>query len=81
MTTYYYMLLTVFAVIVFMIAVDANVGAWIYLQSKMFIVNIKRWIFMVRFHPNNPIPKWTMEWRLNRISKQLQKEAKSNGDV
>ena len=81
MSNYYYMLLAVFAIIVYIIVVDANVGAWIYLQSKMFVVNIKRWIFMVRFHPNNPIPKWTMEWRINRISKQLQKEEKSSGDV
>lgn len=78
MTIYYYTLLSVFAIIVYMIVVDANVGAWIYLQSKMFLVNIKRWIFMIRFHPNNPIPKWTLNWRMNRMTKKLQREIQKN---
>jgi hypothetical protein len=44
---YYYALLTIFAVVVYMMAVDENVGKWILLQLQLFRINMmKRWFVL-----------------------------------
>jgi len=44
---YYYALLTIFAVVVYMMAVDENVGKWILLQVQLIRINIiKRWFVL-----------------------------------
>lgn len=44
---YYYALLSVFAIIVYMMAVDENVGRWVWLQFQLLRINvIKRWFVL-----------------------------------
>lgn len=71
---YYYALFTVFAVLAYMIIVDKNVAIFIELMIKFAWVQIKRAWWIVRFHPANPIPRWTLNWRVNRMVRKLEKE-------
>ena len=48
---YYYGLLLVFGVVAYMIVVDKNVAIYIVLLGKLAKLNIKRFIFWVKFYP------------------------------
>jgi hypothetical protein len=72
--TYYYILFAFFAVVIYMMVVDENVGIAIDLLFKYFVVQCKRLWWMARFHPRNPISKWVYERRLNKMISDLQKE-------
>ena len=71
---YYYALFTVFAVLAYMIVVDKNVAIFIELMIRFAWVQIKRAWWIIRFHPANPIPRWTLNWRVNRMVRKLEKE-------
>ena len=75
---YYYALFTVFAVLAYMIVVDKNVAIFIELMVRFAWVQIKRAWWIVRFHPANPIPRWTLNWRIERMTKQLEKDLKND---
>lgn len=74
MTIYYYIVFTIFTGIAYMMIVDKNVLTYIELIFGYSIVQIKRAWWIVRFHPNNPIPRWTLNWRIERMTKKLEKE-------
>ena len=45
--SYYYSLLLLFAIVVYMMAVDTNVSRWIWLQFQLLRINvIKRWFVL-----------------------------------
>jgi hypothetical protein len=73
MTLYYYAIFAVFAIIVYMITVDKNVAVFIDLMIRYAWVQLKRAWWIVRFHPINPIPRWTLNWRIERMTRQLEK--------
>lgn len=76
MQFYYYATFTVFAIIAFMIVVDRNVAIFINLMIRYAGVQFKRAWWIVRFHPINPIPRWTLNWRIERMTRQLEKDLK-----
>ena len=78
MTTYYYTIFVIFAVLVYMIVVDPNVGKFIELVGQMVVVNIKRLYYLAAYHPNNKIAAWMMERRINKMASQLQKELQND---
>ncbi|HRD41929.1 MAG TPA: hypothetical protein PLI52_04115 [Prochlorococcaceae cyanobacterium AMR_MDS_5431] len=59
-----------------MIIVDKNVAIFIELMARFAVVQLKRAWWIVRFHPINPIPRWTLNWRVERMTRQLEKELK-----
>lgn len=67
---YYYALLSVFAIIVYMMAVDENVGKWVWLQFQLLrIYFAKRWFILtlgIRLKYDN--------WRLMRALKKIRKD-------
>lgn len=73
-TYYYYSLLLVFVVICFMMSVDKNVSAYIDLVFKLVKLNIQKWIWMIRFHPKNPITNFLAMRKYMKIAKDLEKE-------
>lgn len=73
---YYYTIFTIFAIIVYIIAVDKNVAIFIELMARFAIVQVKRAWWILRFHPINPIPRWTLKWKIERITKKLEKDLK-----
>lgn len=80
MTLYYYAIFAVFAIIVYMITVDKNVAIFIDLMIRYAGVQLKRAWWIVRFHPINPIPRWTLKWRVERMTRQLEKSLKIDRD-
>lgn len=59
--TYYYALLFVFAIIAYMIAVDANVAQYITLLWKLAGVQIRRGIFILKFKPRLMWDTWNIK--------------------
>jgi hypothetical protein len=75
---YYYALFTVFAILAYMIVVDKNVAIFIELMIRFAWVQIKRAWWIIRLHPANPIPRWTLNWRIKRMTRQLEKDLKND---
>jgi hypothetical protein len=61
-----------------MIVVDKNVAIFIELMVRFAWVQVKRAWWIVRFHPINPIPRWTLNWRIERMTRQLEKDLKDD---
>jgi len=71
----------IFAVILYMMAVDSNVSVYIVLQTKLLKINLSRFIWMLVNHPNNFITTWVNNRKYDKIAKDFLKEYNSNGDV
>jgi hypothetical protein len=71
---YYYILLTLFAITCYMIIVDQNVATYIDLQRKMLGLNLRRFYWMIKFHPKNPITNLIMKWNYAKILRDLKKD-------
>jgi len=63
-----------FSILAILIVIDRNVGAYIDLMLRFGVVQIKRLIWIIRFHPKNPITRWTLNWRVERMTRQLEKD-------
>lgn len=80
---YYYSLLTVFSVIVVLMATDPSVSQYICLLSKVAKNNLDRFYWMMRFHPallSSPIAKWWMMRRYMRTAEELSQELSKKQD-
>jgi hypothetical protein len=77
MSTYYYTLFIIFTVIVTMMILDHNVSEYINLLFKILKVNIERFIWMIRFHPNNFITTYLQNRKYDKIARELEKEFSS----
>lgn len=74
MTAFQYTLFIIFAVIFYMISVDKNVSDYISIMLKLTGINIQRLIWMIKFHPRNPITNFIMARKYERFAKELEKE-------
>jgi len=77
MSTYYYTLFIIFTVIVTMMILDHNVSEYINLLFKILKINIQRFIWMIRFHPNNFITTYLQNRKYDKIARELEKEFSS----
>lgn len=79
---YYLTLLSATAIIVALMVIDPNVGVWIDLQYKLFVINIKKWWFLTTLYPRLQYDKWKLKKSLEKIRKEynLPKEGE-DGDV
>jgi hypothetical protein len=57
-----------------MAIVDQNVLDYILILFKIIKVNFERAIWLIRFHPKNPITNLIMKFKYDKIAKELQKE-------
>jgi len=73
MTTYYLLCLFL-GIILYMAIVDQNVLDYILILFKIIKVNFERAIWLIRFHPKNPITNLIMKFKYDKIAKELQKE-------
>lgn len=72
--TPYYLLCLFLGIILYMAAVDQNVLDYITIQLNIAKVTFERFIWMVRFHPRNPITNLIMKFKYDKIARELQKE-------
>lgn len=54
--------------------IDENILIYLTLIFKILKINTERMIWMIRFHPRNPITNLMMKWKYDKIARQLQKE-------
>jgi hypothetical protein len=66
--------LVIFGILAYLIWVDENVIIYLTLIFKILRVNTERMLWMIRFHPRNPITNLMMKWKYDRIARDLMKE-------
>lgn len=80
--TYYYIWFLLFIVVAYAIVVDPNVSRYIILLTKILRINLERIKWMIILHPNNPITRFNINRRADRIAKEIQesltKDSKSD---
>lgn len=77
MTTYYFWI-AILSISIYVIAVDKNVSDYVLLIFKLINVNIRRFFWIIHFHPKNPIGNYLIWKRSFRIAKKLQEEIKND---
>ena len=70
MSLYYYALLTVFSIVVVMIAIDPNVGVFIDLQLKNLVVQIKRLWYLITIGAQVKYNNWKLMRDLSKIRRE-----------
>lgn len=66
--------LTLGVVLVYISAVDENAVTWLVLLSKSAGVWVQRRWFLIRYDPDSPWVRWTIDRNSRRIAKELLKE-------
>lgn len=80
--TYYYTIVSVFAIVIALVIIDPNFGTWIDLQTKVLGVNVRRYYMMATMWPRIKYNHWQMQRALKKIRKEYNlPEDSSNGDV
>lgn len=80
MSIYQIVLFIFFAVISIIIVLDKNVAEYIDLLFKFMNLQFQRYLFIVKYHPKNPITNIIQYHKMNRIARQLQLEAQQKAD-
>lgn len=71
-------ILILFVILIYIIAVDKNVEDYFILTLKLWRINIERFLWMIRFHPRNPVTNFLKEREYAKIAKDLEKELTKN---
>lgn len=66
--------LLIFGILAYLMWVDENVVIYLTLIFKILRVNTERMLWMIRFHPRNPITNLMMKWKYDKMAKDLEKE-------
>ena len=74
MYIYYNALLALLAIIIFLILIDTNVADYIIILFKLLKINYQRTLWMMKYHPQNPITNLIKKFEYNKIAKELYKE-------
>jgi hypothetical protein len=67
-------LLIIVGVVGYMMIIDENLAIYMTLVFKMMKINIERFFWMVKYHPNNFITTWIRNSEYDRIARELQQE-------
>lgn len=67
-------LLIIFGIIVYVIAVDENVSTYLFLLFKLTKSNISKYFWIMVYHPNNFVTTWVSSRKYDKIAKELQDE-------
>lgn len=74
MSSYQYVIFAIASIIAWMIIIDPNVAEYINLLSKMMGLNIQRFFWMMKYHPNNFVTTWIQNRKYDKIARELEKE-------
>lgn len=74
MTPFNSVLLIAFGVVFYMMWVDENVANYIVLVFKLININIQRFLWMMKYHPNNFVTTFFQNRKYDKIAKELHKE-------
>lgn len=73
-------ILVFFTIIVYIVVTDKNVEDYIILKLKLLKINIERIIWMIRFHPKNPITNYIQAKKYEKLAKELHNEIIKDDD-
>ena len=65
---------TIFACLIYVLAVDANVAHWLVLLSKSVSIWFQQQWFKVRYNPDSPWIRWQIDRNARKLAKELTKE-------
>jgi len=65
---------TLGACLLYLVTQDPNVYTWLVLQSKVLNVWIQRKWFMLRYNPDSPWVRWTIDRNAKRLADEIIKE-------
>lgn len=74
MTPFQSIILITFGILAYIMAVDENVVIYLTLVFKIIGVNIERFYWMIRYHPNNFITTWIQNRKYDEIARKLHEE-------
>ena len=74
MTPFQSACVVIFGILAYLIWVDENIAIYLTLIFKIIRINTERMLWMIRFHPKNPITNLMMKRKYDRIAKELEKE-------
>lgn len=74
MTPFQSTILVAVAIVSYIVLTDRNVADYLILVFKMTNINIQRFLWMLRYHPNNFVTTWIQNRKYSRIAKELQEE-------
>ena len=75
MTPFQSACVVIFGILAYLIWVDENIATYLTLIFKIIRINTERMLWMIRFHPKNPITNLMMKWKYDRIAKEMIKES------
>lgn len=78
--TYYYFWFTVFAIIIYFVVTDPNSIKYIYLIYKNSEIQIRKVIWWIKNNPRNPIVKFYMNKKYEKLAKELMKEMENKNE-
>ena len=73
-------ILIFFVILFYIIAVDKNVEDFLILQLKLLKINFERFIWMVRFHPRNPITNFIQARKYEKLAEDLHNQMNEKND-
>jgi hypothetical protein len=68
---------TIGACLVYVVVQDSNVYDWLVLQSKLLRIELQRFWFKVRYHPDSPWVRYEIKRNADRIAAEFLKERKN----
>jgi hypothetical protein len=68
---------TIGACLVYVVVQDSNVYDWLVLQSKLLRIELQRFWFKVRYHPDSPWVRYEIKRNADRIAAEFFKERKN----
>jgi hypothetical protein len=71
---YYSGLLFIFFILAALMLIDKNVADYFILVLRIAKITLERYIWMIRFHPKNPITNFIMKRRYAKIAKELHQD-------
>jgi hypothetical protein len=74
MTPFQSSCLVIFGILAYLIITDKNVAEYLTLIFKMSRLNVERMLWLIKFHPRNPISNLMMKWKYARLARELEKE-------
>lgn len=74
MTPFQSFILITFGILAYIMLIDENVVIYLTLVFKIIGVNIERFYWMIKYHPNNFITTWIQNRKYDKIAKNLYEE-------
>jgi hypothetical protein len=65
---------TIGACLVYIVVQDANVFDWLVLQSKRLGIELRRYWFMVRHHPDSPWVRYEIKRNADKLAQEILKK-------